>query len=237
MSNYYNLPSYKVISVKGEDAEKFLQGQVSCDLSQLAEFYIGLFCDEKGYVITNATIFRNESFEIIVKNDLAFDFLKELERFSKFFKCEISISEKKIYGVENNGKFSKMIGEKPNEMTEAEWNINTLKNFCFDIDQEHSRKLRVNEIGYNFSEYVSYEKGCYRGQEIIARLTYLGKKNKKCVVFNEDYDEIHNVDNRKIGKKIFSINTKETRLSQFFAQEANYFSSGKEIKPIANQWA
>ena len=42
-----------------------------------------------------------------------------------------------------------------------------MKNFCFDIGGAYSEKYRLNEIGYEPDKYVSYEKGCYRGQEII----------------------------------------------------------------------
>ena len=58
-----------------------------------------------------------------------------------------------------------------------------MKNFFFDIGADSSGKYRINEIGYDFQKFVSYEKGCYRGQEIIARLTYLGKASKMAVVF------------------------------------------------------
>ncbi len=237
MTKIFSLSNYTSITVKGLDSEKFLQGQVSCDLSKHQEYFDGLFCNEKGYVITNVAIIKKNGFVILLKNDVAEILIKELEKFSKFYDCKIEIEPQDIYGKHEGNCFTKHIGNTDTNFADDDWEAITMKNFCFDISVDYAGKYRANEIGYNLERYVSYEKGCYRGQEIIARLTYLGKKNKKCVVFNEDYDEIHNVDNRKIGKKIFSINTKEINLSQFFVEKANYFSGGKEIKPIANQWA
>ena len=48
------------MTVKGERSYEFIQGQVSCDINLDQEKINGLFCDEKGYVITNATLFLEE---------------------------------------------------------------------------------------------------------------------------------------------------------------------------------
>ena len=109
-------------------------------------------------------------------------------------------------------------------------------NLSFDINEKMSGIYRVNELGYSLDKYISYEKGCYRGQEIIARLTYLGKKTKKVVVFDRNYQEIRNSENRIIGKKIYSLTSKNKDYSHFFVEDTNYFSEGKRIIPVTNQW-
>ena len=91
-------------------------------------------------------------------------------------------------------------------------------------------------MGYDLNKYVSYEKGCYRGQEIIARLTYLGKKSKKAVIFKSDYQEIFNSDKRSIGKKIFEIKLNGEEYSQFFVENTSFYSNGLEITPVTSQW-
>ena len=89
-------------------------------------------------------------------------------------------------------------------------------NFCFDINEKMSGKFRVNELGYDLNKYISYEKGCYRGQEIIARLTYLGKKAKKVVVFDRNYQEIRDSENRINWEKNIFFNSKEQGIFTFF---------------------
>jgi hypothetical protein len=91
-------------------------------------------------------------------------------------------------------------------------------------------------LGYNLDKYVSYDKGCYRGQEIIARLTYLGKKSKKAVIFDSDYQEITNSENKSIGKKIYSFKSKSKGYSQFFIEDTDFFLEGKKIIPVTSQW-
>ena len=111
-----------------------------------------------------------------------------------------------------------------------------MKNFCFDIEEQSSNKFRANELGYKFEDYISYDKGCYRGQEIIARLTYLGKKVKKSVVFESALESIADSSGKKIGKKIFALRSKEMNLSQFFVEENDYYHEGKKIIPASSQW-
>ena len=68
MTNYYQLKNYTAITVKGANSKELLQGQVSCDLDEEKDYYDGLFCNEKGYVITNSVILLDECFHILVKD-------------------------------------------------------------------------------------------------------------------------------------------------------------------------
>ena len=111
-----------------------------------------------------------------------------------------------------------------------------MKNFCFDIRGAYSEKYRLNEIGYESTKYVSYEKGCYRGQEIIARLKYLGKTTKKAVIFPGCVNSIFNGTGKKIGKKIFLSSNEDDQQTQFFVEKSEYYVNDMRIIPIANQW-
>lgn len=236
MALSFSLPNYTSILVKGVDSEKLLQGQISCDLASNKRYFDGLFCNEKGYIITNAVIIKDDFFTIIVKKSVS-KFLKaELEKFAKFFNCEVSEKNQFIYGEYKNKVFKKHLGKKDFQETNTEWDLQTMKNFCFDIEEQHSNKFRINELGYNFEDYISYDKGCYRGQEIIARLTYLGKKVKKAVVFNNAIESISDSSGKKIGKKIFEIKSRKLNLTQFFVEENVYYHKGKKIIPVSSQW-
>ena len=236
MTLSFSLPNYTSIFVKGVDSEKLLQGQVSCDLSLDETNFNGLFCDEKGYVISNAVIIKKDYFVIIVEESVADYLVKELKKFAKFFKCEIYEEQQRIYGLRKNHVFTKHLGIVETKLSTAEWNIQTMKNFCFDITSTYSKKYRISELGYSFEKYVSYEKGCYRGQEIIARLTYLGKKVKKSVVFDGHYENIENCEGKTIGKKVFEVKGKELALSQFFIEDTDYYYKGQRLIPVSSQW-
>tara|TARA_A100001234_G_C12504386_1_gene333302 strand:+ start:35 stop:763 length:729 start_codon:yes stop_codon:yes gene_type:complete len=236
MTNYYQLKNYTAITVKGANSKELLQGQVSCDLDEEKDHYDGLFCNEKGYVITNSTILLDEYFYILVKDEVCSILKSELNKFGKFFDCSVDEEKIDVFGQEKNGELKKFIGKKDSDLDSEDWDEVCALNFCFDINEKMSGKFRVNELGYNLNKYVSYDKGCYRGQEIIARLTYLGKKSKKAVVFGSDCQEITNSENRSIGKKIYSFKSKSKGYSQFFIEDTDFFLEGKKIIPVTSQW-
>ncbi len=64
----------------------------------------------------------------------------------------------------------------------------------------------------------------------------LGKKTKKVVVFDSDFKEIANSDNRPIGKKVFSLHLKDKEYSQFFVENTDYYSQEEKIIPVTSQW-
>jgi len=66
MSKFYQLDKYCAIKINGDRGREFLQGQVSCDLNTDAKQWTGLFCDEKGFVLSNATIVLDDNFYLLI---------------------------------------------------------------------------------------------------------------------------------------------------------------------------
>ena len=63
-------------------------------------------------------------------------------------------------------------------LTEAEFDLNILLMGQFLFSYEDIGKHRPHDVGMNES-HVSFSKGCFRGQEVIARTEHLSKKKKK----------------------------------------------------------
>ena len=55
------------------------------------------------------------------------------------------------------------------------WKLDEIKNKNFEITHEMIDKFTPHEIGYDDSR-IDFEKGCYTGQEIVARMQYRAKK-------------------------------------------------------------
>ena len=108
-------------------------------------------------------------------------------------------------------------------------------NFDIDIYESISQKFRVNELGYNLDDYVSFDKGCYRGQEIIARINYLSKGSIKPVIF-KDISKKNFKYLEKEGKFLFSAKIKENIFYQFLLREGAEIIKENTIKPIASLW-
>ena len=225
------------MTVKGERSHEFIQGQVSCDINSQQKKMDGLFCDEKGYVITNATLFIHEEIQILIKDDVAEILEKELLKYSKFYKCLVKTNKADVFGKISNHVFEKCLGKKENLLSQQEWEREQILNFCIDIDSQLSCEFRATQLGYSFKDFISFEKGCYRGQEVISRLNYLAKTKRKCVVFKQKGLETLNDSNgRKIGEKIFTKAVENEEFVQFFVEDLNFYHESKIISPVASQW-
>jgi hypothetical protein len=66
------------------------------------------------------------------------------------------------------------------ELSHLEWKVvnKILLNYLFV--KEDINKYRPNELNYDKSR-VSFNKGCFRGQEIVARVHYLGVNRREFV--------------------------------------------------------
>jgi folate-binding protein YgfZ len=104
--------------------------------------------------------------------------------------------------------------------------------YGIDMDETHI----VTEA--NLDEAVSYTKGCYIGQEIIARIKYRGHVAKKLVGLNfdravklEDAAKIRSVDDKEIGR--ITSSTLSPYLGRTIALgyvKYDYIAPGTEVK-------
>ena len=108
---YYQLRDYSLMTVKGERSYEFIQGQVSCDINSQKEKIDGLFCNEKGYVITNATLFLEKEIKILIKDDVAKILENELSKYSKFYKCLVKTDKADVFGKISNAFFNHLFDQ------------------------------------------------------------------------------------------------------------------------------
>jgi len=208
---------YTFISVQGSDAEKFLQGQLSCDLSLLngQNLSFGTLNSPKGrmYGLFKIVVYK-DGFLLRLENSTAKLFLLTLNKYKVFFKCVISIEEQFsafaytadsksepnlpqnakdkmsigtnfISRLSNNAPLYEIWSQELNEH-KAEIGTDTESWFAMEAklgipelyaetqDQFILQYLNLQDLGA-----VSFNKGCYTGQEIIARMKFLGKLKKK----------------------------------------------------------
>ena len=57
-----------------------------------------------------------------------------------------------------------------------EWEKDNIVNKDFNIRTEDANKYTPHELGYHQTKRIDFEKGCYTGQEIVARMHYRAKK-------------------------------------------------------------
>ncbi|PRM16897.1 tRNA-modifying protein YgfZ [Haemophilus influenzae] len=206
MSQFISLTQYQLIEVHGADAEKYLQGQLTSDVVQLASGATTLtaHCDPKGKMNSIYRLFKvsSEQFFLLVKKDIFPSGLDALKKYAVFSKVSFDLRDWKIIGV---------IGEKCGKIT---------PHFSLEIDEQRSILLNETELPVNFNgdekiwevadiqaglpnlspqtknefipqalnlqaieQAISFTKGCYIGQETVARAKYRGANKRAMFIF------------------------------------------------------
>jgi len=196
-----------VLQIHGDidKVEKFLQGQITSDINLLTNkgYQLSSICNQKGEVMAGFIIHKSENYKILIDEWLVDVFISELRPFAKFFNVTFTQESGFIYGnvsfkkqdkaFYSNEIFSLSITLENDDLTETlakdDWIAANKLALNFDLGKDDIGKFRPLEINYDKTR-VAFDKGCFRGQEIIARMKYLGVDRRKFVtIVNSDLVE------------------------------------------------
>jgi folate-binding protein YgfZ len=62
------------------------------------------------------------------------------------------------------------------------WILDEINNLNFEVSASTTSKFTPHELGYHITPRVDFEKGCYTGQEIVARMHYRAKKLPRMLI-------------------------------------------------------
>ena len=84
------------------------------------------------------------------------------------------------------------------------WKVDEIINQNFEITSEVINKFTPHELGYHLNTRIDFEKGCYTGQEIVARMHYRAKKLPQILVRTtdkevEDFMKVYDKNNKAVG--------------------------------------
>ena len=166
--------AFTAFSLNGVDAQKFLQGQVTVHVERLAlnESRYTAICDLKGRIHFGLWIkkLNTESFELVTTHDQAEEFAKHIKKFGAFSKLkleEIGSVFPTIHGIQT--EFSS------NETDVYDWQIEAIKSGQAWISKTTEHLFQPQELRLHQRDGVHFDKGCYLGQEIVARLWFKAK--------------------------------------------------------------
>jgi len=195
-----------IVSVSGEDSASFLQSQFSNDILNIKdhEVQINAYCQHQGKVIAIIWVFKQkDKFYLSISLDLKDTILAKLTLFKMMSKVNIEdlsdtlfqfgIIDEKIDGmkkitsnlsifVTTNKLFKK-------ESDFPQWEIACIEALLPEIYLITSEKFIPQELNLDIDEIgVSFTKGCYPGQEVVARMHYLGKPKRRLFHFSSKYE-------------------------------------------------
>ncbi|MBT8090873.1 MAG: hypothetical protein KJO01_11760 [Gammaproteobacteria bacterium] len=156
--------SLSTINVSGRDAYEFLQGQLTNDLRRLeseAEI-LSAWCNPKGRVIWFGTLGATDSgFALSAPAETADDIVKQLTRFRFRSKVDFDV-------VADTGTVDPAF---------------LVQNGYPFIDRAQSEKFTAHMLNLDLLDTISFDKGCYTGQEVIARTHYKGATKRRTLRF------------------------------------------------------
>ena len=192
---------HRIIVVEGKDSIDFLQGQVSTDVSkqEIGQIDRSAICNLKGRVIASFSCKKisNDQFHLITHQSVVKKLMDTLKKYAVFSK--VSIYE----GGDIMGDY----------VDEEAWKNSIIDNFDPEIYSDNSEKYTPQELGYDKNGRIDFKKGCFTGQEIIARMHYRSPGNFSIAKVeidnpNSSFDEVFTVNDKKVGNIIEYINGK-----------------------------
>ena len=249
------LPQTRLLLVKGPDAIKFLQGQVTCDLRDLATpiTCLGAQCNPKGRILLSfrALQINPETIALRIPANMMENAKSSLGKYIVFSKAKLhddgdyslfglfgenarqvasqyfeQVPETKDTWIEQDGSFliqlapdqyecwikagdAKAFEERLANLTQIgsfnDWELLNIRAGIADIYPETIEQFTPQEINYQLVNGVNFRKGCYTGQEIVARLHYRGKLKRHMYRFILQGNTLPT-----LGSPLVNTNTRQT---------------------------
>ncbi|RYV02902.1 tRNA-modifying protein YgfZ [Shewanella sp. OPT22] len=220
------LSHFGLISVTGEQAATFLQGQVTADVTGLAEtdWCWGAHCDPKGKMLASFRLFKSQHaiWMLLPKTTVDAD-LPQLQKYAVFSKVTLSDSttDKLLFGIAGSGAsafIEKHFGALSSRVSESNGVIvlQDSERYVLVVDADAELDFLEGEAVYESSSWqalevaagypniaanhsgayipqmcnldalggISFTKGCYMGQETVARMKYRGGNKRALYILS-----------------------------------------------------
>lgn len=219
------------LDIKGEGAEKFLQGQTSAQVSLADGQFAPLtcFCTPKGRMMANGQLIRlnNEHLRLLLSASLVEPLMAHLKKFAPFYRVELTPGEHLTLLGTTIGDAQKMatafdmslpttswqqisdashrtILAYPTSAAEetndyrwlfilpsadaeifastdelAQWQLADIRRGLVWLEADQQDKYLPQMINWEALGGISFKKGCYTGQEVVARAHFRGQVKKR----------------------------------------------------------
>lgn len=221
----FPITDQQLLMVEGPDSSKFMQGQFTCNMSEITEnsFRRGACCNPKGRMIASFTLVNSAENQYImsVADGMAEVTQNHLKKYMVFFKTEMTSSDWVLAGLRGEGAaetIAQIFGSVPSEdygQVQSEqglalklpfnagyelwlkadtaqstletvaqslplqpaglWQNILISSGLAQVTPEASEEHIPQMMNLGQTGGISFSKGCYTGQEIVARMQYLGK--------------------------------------------------------------
>lgn len=189
--------SISIFEMTGKDVLTFLKNQVISDLNHSQDFPIfTAICNPKGRILFTLILQRNESRTLIaVDASLSDNFLQYINM--RKFRMDLTIKKSSQQLLMTNPTGPSNVKDHFAFKTVNGTAITAVQNFWLIMfnsglpwvthkttEQFIPQHVNLDELGV-----IAFDKGCYPGQEIVARLHFLGRIKKRMKYFELPSDQ------------------------------------------------
>ncbi len=212
------LPSVTIL-VAGSDARDFLQNQLTQDIDPLGDDNRGpilsAWCNPKGRVIALLRVsWTGDGFGLTLPAELADPVVKRLTMFR--FRSKVSFDTREATA---------------DEAVDA---LTALRNGIAHVGAEQSESFTPHMLNLDLLDVVSLDKGCYPGQEIVARTHYRGATKRRMFRFESSgpvavRDAVLDDSGKSIGEVVNAIGTDLLAVLPVTAADSSLRSGDAEL--------
>lgn len=224
LPHLYHLSDLTIIQISGPDAETYLQGQLTCDVTtlQVGQWTPGAHCTPKGKVLAIFRLLRisDDTYFMLYKQGIETNQLPALKKYAVFSKVSISdvsaefhryglagqhvdaihsvtLPEHDAYVLPITTSRSLILArntlESPLPLVEHAmdwWGFDILDGIA-NLSATHQDTHIPQAFNLQAFEFaISFKKGCYTGQEIVARAKYRGSNNRTLFILQGSASKI-----------------------------------------------
>ena len=201
-----HLKNRALLKFSGSESETFLQAQLSNDISKLdnSSVQINAYCQHQGKILALFWVIRTgDDFLLSFPLDLLDSIQSRLQMFVLMADVKITdVTEQylQIGLIGNSQKDSLHINEQlsliladPKKLSKFDftsqdyWDKACIDSFLPEVSIASTETYIPQMLNLDIDEFgVNFSKGCFPGQEVVARLHYLGKAKRRLFAFKSD---------------------------------------------------
>lgn len=189
-----------LIRFKGSDAPDFIDRIFTQSIQNLSgdQFRFAAFCTPKGRVIANGLFLKyQDGYNFVLHASLLTKVSTTLQRYimrsdvilESDLNIPVSIQSRPEHALEKThdetifhgeGVFSNYQLILNSNDSASDWKAAAIQAALAIIGLDESEKHLPQTLNMDLAQGVDFKKGCYPGQEVVARLHYLGNSKQRC---------------------------------------------------------
>lgn len=172
-----SIPTFTQITLQGDDAEKFLQSQLTVDVKKLGlSFQAAAIANLKGRIEFGVWVKKQDAkqFDIVISSDCIMSLQAHLKKYGAFSKFNTSEPIEIYPCVLDEGEESEeaTFSHSPDKCDANKWMARSIATGNYWIVEPTQGMFQPQELRLHQRGGVNYDKGCYLGQEVIARIYF-----------------------------------------------------------------